>query len=101
MQYQDPTNPLSASDFASQLAQFSSLQGVQQLNTSISQMLTLQQVTQGASLIGKQITFVGTGKTLPTTGTVSAVQVNNGAVQLVVGNQAVSLSQVQSIASGA
>ena len=47
MQYQDPENPISDTDFASQLAQFTSLQGVQQLNTSITQMLTLQQVSQG------------------------------------------------------
>ncbi len=46
MQYQDPENPVSDTDFASELAQFTSLQGVQQLNTSINQMLTLQQVSQ-------------------------------------------------------
>ncbi|HYV35265.1 MAG TPA: flagellar hook capping FlgD N-terminal domain-containing protein, partial [Gemmataceae bacterium] len=99
MRNQDPLNPVSGSDFVAQLAQFSTLQGQQQLNTNINQMLVLQQVTQGASLIGKQITFDAAGKALPASGTVSAVQVNNGAVQLVVGNQTVALTQVRSITS--
>ena len=40
---QDPLNPVSNSDFTAQLAQFSTLSGVQQLNTSTQQMLALQQ----------------------------------------------------------
>jgi flagellar basal-body rod modification protein FlgD len=99
MQNQDPLNPVSGTDFVAQLAQFSTLQGQQQLNTNINQMLALQQVTQGASLIGKQITYDAAGKTLPASGTVTAVQVSNGNVQLVVGNQTVALNQVRSITS--
>ena len=100
MQYQDPMNPVSASDFASQMAQFSSLQGVQQLNTGINQLLMLQQVSQGANLIGKTVSFNAAGKSLPASGVVSAVQISNGAVQLQVGNQSIALSQVTSIAAG-
>jgi flagellar basal-body rod modification protein FlgD len=100
MRNQDPLNPVSGTDFVAQLAQFSTLQGQQQLNTNITQMLALQQVTQGASLIGKQITYTDPNKTLPASGTVSAVQINNGAVQLMVGKQSVALTQVQSIAAG-
>jgi flagellar basal-body rod modification protein FlgD len=98
MQYQDPMNPISNTDFVAQLAQFSSLQGMQQLNSSINQMLLLQQLTQGSALIGKQITFTSSGKALATNGVVSSVQVNNGSVQLMVGTQAVSLNQVTSVA---
>ena len=100
MQNQDPLSPVSGTDFVAQLAQFSSLQSAQQLNSNINQMLVLQQVTQGASLIGKQITFASDGRTLTTRGTVDSVQVNNGAVQLMVGNQPVALSQVRTISAG-
>jgi flagellar basal-body rod modification protein FlgD len=100
MQYQDPMNPISATDFASQLAQFASLQGVQQLNTGINQLLMLQQVSQGANLIGKSVTYTVSGQTLPQSGTVSAVQINNGNVQLQVGSQTISPSQVTSISAG-
>jgi flagellar basal-body rod modification protein FlgD len=93
-------NPISNTDMVAQLAQFSSMQGIQQLNTSITQLLLLQQVTQGAGLIGKQISFTSTGKSLATSGTVNSVQVANGAVQLMVGTQPVALSQVTSVAAG-
>jgi flagellar basal-body rod modification protein FlgD len=98
MQYQDPMDPVSASDFASQLAQFASLQGVQQLNTSITQLLTSQQVNQGANLIGKTVTYANSGNSAPSSGVVSAVQISNGTVQLQVGNQSVAMSQLTSIA---
>jgi len=100
MQYQDPLNPISNTDMVTQLAQFSSMQGIQQLNTSITQLLLLQQVTQGAGLIGKQITYTVPGKTLATNGTVTSVQVANGAVQLMVGTQPVSLTQVTAVTAG-
>jgi flagellar basal-body rod modification protein FlgD len=100
MQYQDPMNPMSATDFAAQLAQFSSLQGVQQLNTNFNQLLMLQQVSQGANLIGKTVTFAANGKALPSSGVVSSVNIANGSVQLKVGNQSIAMSQVTSIAAG-
>lgn len=100
MQFQDPTNPMSSTDMVSQLSQFSSVQGMQQLNTSLTQMLLLQQVTQGANLIGKQITYATSGKSLASTGTVNSVAMANGQVQLMVGTQPISLSQVTSVAAG-
>lgn len=79
---QDPLEPVPQHEFLAQLAQFSTLEGIenlnsnfaavlksqlesqdsqisgmQQLNTNISSMLQLQQVEQGASLIGKQIIY--------------------------------------------
>ena len=101
MQYQDPSNPISSTDLITQLSQFSNVQGMQQLNSTITQMLTLQQVTQAANMIGKQITYTSSGKTLGSTGTVGSVQVSNGQVQLMVGGQPVSLSQVTTISAGA
>jgi flagellar basal-body rod modification protein FlgD len=101
MQYQDPANPVSSTDLITQLSQFSNVQGMQQLNSTITQMLTLQQVTQAANMIGKQISFTTSGNSLGSTGTVSSVQVSNGQVQLMVGGQSVALSQVTSISAGA
>ncbi len=97
MQNQDPLNPVSATDMTTQLSQLSSVQGIQQLNSNITQMLTLQQMTQAANLIGKQVTFNLPGKTLPAQGTVSAIGVVNGQVNLTVGTQQVALTQVTSI----
>src|SRR5471032_1716961 len=46
MQNQDPTNPMDGSQMASQLAQFSSLEQLQEVNTN----LAGQQTSQGALL---------------------------------------------------
>src|SRR5947209_2759715 len=57
LQNQDPLNPVSSTDFTSQLSQMSMLTGIQQLNTSFQQMLQIQQLSQGAALVGKNIRY--------------------------------------------
>src|SRR6266436_3662033 len=95
MQHQDPMSPMSGTDFTAQLAQFSSLQGIQQLNTNISSMLLLQGLTQGANLIGKNVTYAKAGSNATAHGAVSSVNVDGaGSVQLVIGGTGVALSQV-------
>jgi flagellar basal-body rod modification protein FlgD len=97
LQYQNPLDPLKDSDFVAQLAQFSNLEGIQQLNTSISNMLLLQQMTQGANLIGKTITYQRADSPLTARGIVASVQVNAGTLALVVDGKQVSLNQVRGI----
>jgi flagellar basal-body rod modification protein FlgD len=52
MQNQNPTSPTSATDYMTQFAQFSTVQGITQLNQSISSLVALQGLTQGVNLIG-------------------------------------------------
>ncbi len=55
MKNQDPTKPMDSSQYLGQLAQFANLQGVQQLNTSmtgIASLLGQQQAVQVANLVG-------------------------------------------------
>lgn len=56
LQNQDPTNPTDNSQMIAQLAQFSSLQGISQLNTTVNgfqSTLQSNQIMQAASLVGK------------------------------------------------
>ena len=76
-----------------QLAQFSTLSGMEQLNTSFSDMLSLQELTQGSNLIGKQISYTNSSGNV-TTGAVSSVGMSNGQLALNVNNDQVQLSQV-------
>ena len=57
MQHQDPLTPTDNGQMLAQLAQFSTLSGVEQLNTNFSDMLKLQEITQGTGLIGKTISY--------------------------------------------
>ncbi|MDB5312199.1 MAG: flagellar hook capping protein [Gemmataceae bacterium] len=97
LQNQDPLNPLKSTDFINQLATLNNVQGIQTLNASFSEMLKLQQLTQGAGLIGKTVTYTPTAGGAATTGTVSAVDVQNGTFVLQIGSNQVGLGQIQSV----
>ncbi len=94
---QDPMNPVSAPDFTSQLAQLNTVSGLQQLNTSIQQMLQLQQLGQGAALIGKTVSYTGSGNSSSGQGVVQGVTVQNGQLQVQVGGQPVPIGQITGI----
>lgn len=96
LQYQDPLNPTEDKDFLAQMAQFSSLEQMQNLNTS-------NQMTQGYDLIGKVVTATITdASTLePKTiqGFAESVILKSGKPYLMVGEQEVELSQIISVTS--
>jgi flagellar basal-body rod modification protein FlgD len=62
MQNQDPLNPMDNAEVTSQMAQISTVTGINQLNTTVeglsSQFLQLQAV-QGASLVGRDVIVPG------------------------------------------
>src|SRR5438552_17420398 len=84
LQNQDPLNPVSNTEFASQLAQFSSLQGINDLNTDFASLLQLQQLTQGTNLVGKSINYTTAGSSGQRSGIVSGILLQNGQLQLLV-----------------
>lgn len=62
LQYQNPLNPMDASAFTSQLAQFSSLEQLTNLNTQMKTLLVYQNSLQNTltiNLIGKQVKIAG------------------------------------------
>ena len=64
LQHQDPLNPLDGTDFTAQLAQFSSLEQLSNMNTQL-EILNLYQSSlnnaQSVNLIGKEVTARGDG----------------------------------------
>lgn len=97
LRYQNPLDPLKDSEFVAQLSQFSTLEGIQQLNSNFADMLLLQQMTQGANLIGKTVTYSRPDSQLPGRGVVAAVTMNQGVLQLQIDGKPVTLGQVRSI----
>lgn len=86
LQHQDPLAPMEDKDFIAQMAQFSSLEQMKNMNTSV-------QVTQAASFIGKQVTWsddTGTEKT----GIVSAVRMVTGEPKLIIGEDKIALNKI-------
>ena len=95
LQNQNPLDPVKDTEFISQLAQFSSLQGIQTLNASFDQTLKLQQLTGGSDLIGRTVGYTANGST--STGKVSGLQVQNGSVLLQIGSASVPLDSVSGV----
>lgn len=96
---QDPLSPVDDTQFITQLAQLNTVQGIQDLNASFSQQLKLQQLTQGANLIGKTIDYLPDGASEIKTGKVGSVETQNGSFVLQVGADSVTLDQIQSVKS--
>jgi len=95
LQNQDPFNPTDNNDFLTQTSELSTVSALTQLNTNIGQLLSLQQVSEGASLIGKKVSYEKAGATQ--SGVVGAVNIVNGKVQLAVGSDTPALDQVTGI----
>jgi flagellar basal-body rod modification protein FlgD len=90
VQNQDPMNPSSDTDFIAQMAQFSSLEQMQNLNKSFS-------YSTGFALMGKYISAEITdesGDTKYVEGMVEHVRVKNGEVYAVVGDNDVLLDKI-------
>lgn len=97
LQNQDPLSPADSTQFVSQLATFTQLQESQKLNASFEQMLKLQQLTQGSSLLGKTVKYSPATGAEPVTGVVSGLTVQDGSILLAVGSATVALDQVTQI----
>jgi len=85
---QDPLKPLDSSAFLSQLAQFSTVSGVQDLQTSfkdLSASLVSNQALQASSLLGRSVLVSQQSGFLPADGALAgAVDVPSSAAQVVV-----------------
>ena len=100
LQNQDPLDPVSDKDFISQLSTLQTVQGLQDLNANFGEMLKLQQLTNGSSLIGKKVDFT-TADGVTKTGTVDSLSVDNGQFVLVIGTDRVGLDQIGGVRAAA
>ncbi len=89
LQNQDPTSPVKSQDFIAQLAQFSSVAGINNLQktvTGLASSLGITQSLQAASLVGHNALVPAKQAQLPTSGSLNgAVNLTSPAQQVVVG----------------
>jgi flagellar basal-body rod modification protein FlgD len=81
LQNQDPLNPIKNEEFIAQLAQFSSLEQMQNLNKSMTSLGSLQILTQTASLVGKEVEVL-TDNNSVVTGTVTQAIFKDGTAKI-------------------
>ena len=96
LQNQDPTAPVDQKETLSQLAQFSSLEQIQNLNQNLTSASGLNAVAQSAALIGKTVTTM-TSADPGVSGIVSSVALRGGKTYLHVGAQDIDSSTITGI----
>ena len=82
LQNQDPMNPMDNAQITTQLAQMSTVEGVNKLNDSLTSLNTqfrASQVIQGAGLVGRQVLAEGNVLNLSGAGTVGGVVLDSAA----------------------
>lgn len=118
LRYQNPLEPVNDEQFIAQMAQFTSLEQLQNLNSGLGSLLQQEQATSGridqfmelqsgylglatinqaVALLGKQVT-ISVGNT-SLTGLVDKVVTEQGMPKILVNGQAYNLNQVQEITS--
>ena len=108
LQNQDPLEPTQNQEFVAQLATFSSLEQLEELNDSTVAMIALNQsnallsqLTQSSALIGKSVRWTDPHTGQPATGTVGSVRIVDGLAVLQVGDREVPLAAVTEVYEGA
>ena len=101
LQNQNPLEPLDNNEMAAQLAQFSELEQLENMNASFSRVLDSVQQSYASSLIGKDVSFevrAADGGLETKTGEVEEVIMeDDGDITLVVDGQNVRLADVTAI----
>src|SRR3954468_21248069 len=85
LKYQDPLKPTDQSQFMSQMAQFSTVEGIPNLQSSLDTMTKSASVSQAVGLIGKQVTFLDENGTTQS-GIASSVSFAGGDLTIHVGD---------------
>lgn len=82
MQNQDPLNPMDNAQITSQLAQINTLKGIDNLNTTLTSLMTAYSDSlsmQSSALVGKNVLAAGNSLTLGTNGALGGVKLDAAA----------------------
>jgi len=93
MQYQDPLEPTDNTEYISQLANFSSLEQMQNMNDSLQNMSMASDLQRAANMVGQYATIQESGQNI-VTGKVDAVEYKNGEAYVSIGGNSYALSSV-------
>jgi len=94
LQYQDPLNPTDDKQFIAQMAQFSSLEQMQNLNSNSSKMLAYSLMNK---VVQAEVSDEATGDTETVTGTVDGITTEEGKTYLHVDGKDVSVDDITTI----
>lgn len=95
---QDPMKPMQDTEFIGQMAQFSSLEQMQNMNKQMEAQNNFAQLSQASSLIGKDVTLVTNGDDAQTiTGVVDEIRQTGGETFVIVNGEAYDTSMIHTV----
>ncbi len=94
LRYQDPLDPVKQENFLQQLAQFATLEGIEHLNANFEDMLRLEELTQGAALVGKSVIYQSDESSNEAVGVVDSIRVENDRLMVIVDQERIPIEQV-------
>ena len=98
LRYQDPLSPTDSQSFVQEQAQFSTIEGITNLESSFKSLIASSSFAQAVSLIGKQVSWADADGTTGT-GVVSGISNGNGTPELTVGSTDVDPASVVAVTS--
>ena len=92
LQNQTPDDPVSNTEIVAQMAQLATVEGINEMNASFSEVLKLQRLLSSSELVGRDIEYEQNGFTL--TGTVQSVTFDDETVQITVNDTDIALEDM-------
>ena len=89
LQHQDPLAPMEDKEFIAQMAQFTSLEQMKNMNNAV-------KITQATSYIGKQVSWADSQGT-EQTGIVTAIRIVNSEPKVMIGEESIELKKIMSV----
>ncbi len=87
LRYQDPLSPMDNKAFISQMAQFSSLEQMNNMNKNMESFLRVESLSQGAAMVGKSVDTISADTGEVITGKVERVSFESGEVFVFLDNE--------------
>ncbi len=97
LQHQDPTRPMEDREFIAQMAQFSSLEQMTNLNNEVRNLLSSSKASEAYGILGKNIESYDSVLKQAVTGKVTSVFFKGDSLMLKVGNNEVAMKNVHSV----
>jgi len=97
LQHQDPTKPMEDKQFIAQMAQFSSLEQMKNLNNEMKSLAKSSETTGAYGILGKEVSAYNQATKKYVKGVVSAIEFNNNQLNLKIGDREIGLNDVQSV----
>jgi flagellar basal-body rod modification protein FlgD len=96
LQNQDPTQPVSNTELLQQLSQMQALQSNVELNSTLTNFSTNQQISSGASFLGKVVSGNDSNQN-PVSGVADRVFMQNGTLMIGIGSSSLSVANVTGV----